>query len=129
MTDIASRTDIERLVDTFYDRIRADALLGPIFDDVARVDWPAHLPKMYSFWETVLFGTAGYKGNPLTAHLALAQQTPLTAREFDHWLLLFHQTVDDLFTGEMAREAKQRAGRIATIMQHHVSAHLMAMEA
>lgn len=118
--DIASRGDIARLVNTFYDRVRGDELIGPIFDDVARVDWAAHLPKMYDFWESVLFGKAGFKGNPLAVHRALARLTPLTSREFSRWVLLFHGTVEDLFEGPVAEEAKHRAARIALTMQYHI---------
>ncbi|HEY7790729.1 MAG TPA: group III truncated hemoglobin [Vicinamibacterales bacterium] len=120
-TDITSRDDIALLVDTFYDRIRQDGLLGPIFDDVAHVDWSAHLPKMYDFWESVLFGAATFKGNPLAVHRALASLTPLTSREFYRWVSLFHQTVDDLFDGPMAAIAKDRAARIAVTMHSHVA--------
>ena len=122
MTDISSRADVERLVDTFYEHVRSDELLGPIFDDVARVDWVTHLPKMYAFWEAVLFGVAGFKGNPLATHLALAQRTPLTAREFGQWIALFRQAVDERFAGPMAAEAKRRAEQIATTMQYHLTA-------
>lgn len=122
MTDITSRADIERLVDTFYEHIRADDRLGPIFDDIAQVDWASHLPKMYAFWEAILFGAAGFKGNPLAVHRALAQRTPLTQREFDRWLDLFHHSVDALFAGAMAEEAKRRAGQIAATMQYHIAA-------
>jgi hemoglobin len=52
----------------------------------------------------------------------LAQRAPLTSREFDRWVSLFHATVDELFAGPMAAEAKQRAARIATMMQYHISA-------
>jgi hemoglobin len=120
--DIDSREDIERLVDTFYDRIRTDDILGPIFNDVARVDWAEHLPKMYAFWDAVLFGTAGFKGNPLGVHLQLAELTALGAREFDRWLALFQANVDAQFSGPMAGEAKQRAARIAVVMQQHIAA-------
>lgn len=121
MTDLASRSDIERLVDAFYDRVRADDRLGPIFDQVAHVDWAAHLPRMYAFWEAVLFGATGFKGNPLAVHRALAQKTPLTPREFDRWVALFHESVDELFSGPTADDAKLRAVRIAGIMQHHIA--------
>jgi hemoglobin len=93
-TDIASRADVERLVDTFYARVRADDLLGPIFDDIAHTDWPRHLPKMYDFWEAVLFGTGSFRGSPLAVHLALARRAPLGAREFQQWLTLFRQAVE-----------------------------------
>ena len=122
MTDIQSRGDIERLVDTFYDGVRADELLGPIFNEMARVNWPEHLPKMYAFWEAVLFGVSGFKGNPLATHLTLARLTPLTAREFDRWVALFHQSVDALFAGPVAADAKRRAVHIAATMQHHIAA-------
>lgn len=124
--DITSRADIVQMVDAFYDRVRADPLLGPIFDDVAKVDWAVHLPKMYDFWETVLFGAAAFKGNPLAVHRALARVTPLTAREFDHWVSLFDLTVSELFSGPVAEEAKRRAARIAVVMQHHIAADELA---
>ncbi len=125
-TDIRSRDDIVRLVDAFYDRVRADALLGSIFDEVARVDWAAHLPKMYAFWDSVLFASAGFKGNPLAVHRALARRTPLTNVEFSRWVTLFCETVDRLFEGPVAEDAKARAARVAMVMQHHIAADEMA---
>ena len=59
--DITDRRDVACLVNVFYDRVRDDRLLGPIFDDVAHVDWATHLPRMYDFWESVLFGTSTFK--------------------------------------------------------------------
>jgi hemoglobin len=100
--------------------VRRDPLLGPIFDDVARVDWSTHLPRMYDFWETVLFGRATFKGNPLLVHRDLSRLTPLTRREFDHWVALFHDTVDELFSGAGAEYAKLRASRIAENLQRHL---------
>jgi hemoglobin len=119
--DITSRADIVQLVNAFYRRVQADDILGPIFDDVARVDWNEHLPKMYDFWQQVLFGVSAFKGNPLAVHRALARQAPLTDREFGRWIDLFQRTVDDLFRGVMAEEAKLRASRIRTVMQYIVS--------
>ena len=118
--DITTRADIERLVDTFYERVRADEVLAPIFDDVAHTDWARHLPKMYDFWDTVLFGSAAYHGQPLGVHAALSSRVALGEREFQRWLGVFMVTVDALFTGRVAEEAKLRAGRIAAVMLHHV---------
>jgi hemoglobin len=120
-TDIASRADIERLVNDFYGRVRGDDLLGPIFDDIAHTDWVQHLPKMYDFWEGVLFGVAGFRGNPLAVHRDLASRVPVGEREFGRWLALFHSSVDALFSGPCAENAKARALRIAAVMQHHIS--------
>ena len=122
MTDLTDRADIVRLVDAFYDRVRADAILSPIFDGIARVDWAVHLPKMYDFWESVLFGRAVFKGNPLVVHRELAGRAALTSTEFDRWIQLFQSSVDDLFVGSCADEAKSRASRIALVMQHHIAA-------
>jgi hemoglobin len=116
--DITDRRDVACLVNVFYDRVRDDELLGPIFDDVAHVDWATHLPRMYDFWESVLFGTATFKGTPLVVHRALAQHTPLTPEAFDRWIALFHTTVDDLFSGAIASQAKESAVRIAATMEH-----------
>ena len=122
-TDIQDRADIVRLVDSFYHDVRADELLGPIFDDIAQTDWAVHLPKMYDFWETVLFGRSAFRGNPLAVHLDLATRAALTDREFGRWLGLFHHHVDRLFAGPVADDAKLRARRIAAVMHHHVAAH------
>lgn len=122
LPDITSRTDIVGLVNAFYDRVRADAILYPIFDGVARVDWHQHLPKMYDFWESVLFGKTSFRGNPLAVHRELARRTSMTAAEFNRWLELFHASVDAQFAGPCADEAKLRASRIAVVMQHHIAA-------
>lgn len=119
--DLASRSDIERLVDAFYRRVQADDLIGPIFNDIARVDWDTHLPRMYAFWDSVLFGVAGYKGNPAAVHRELAQHARLSQVEFDRWLELFGATVDELFAGPVAEHAKTRAASIATTLMHHVT--------
>lgn len=119
--DITTRADIERLVDTFYGRVRADEVLAPIFDDVAHTDWARHLPKMYDFWETVLFGAPAYRGQPIGIHVELATRVSIGQREFGRWLALFVATVDAAFLGLQADEAKRRAARIANVMQHHIA--------
>jgi len=117
MNDIANRQDIELLINRFYDKVRADATIGFIFNDIAKVDWPAHLPTMYNFWESVIFYTATYRGNPMELHKQLNTKVPLTAEHFEQWLHLFTTTVDELFKGDKAELAKQRAQSIATMIQ------------
>lgn len=121
--DIQTSDDIRRLVDTFYARVRADNLLGLIFDDIAGVDWDAHLPVMYSFWETILLHREGYKGNPIEAHVRLDAEmrfdhnTGLQPADFERWLTIFHSTVDELFCGRRAEMAKRGAKRMGDHMQ------------
>jgi hemoglobin len=76
---------------------------------------------MYDFWESVLFGTATFKGTPLLVHRALAQHAPLTPAAFHRWIALFQSTVDDLFSGAIAEHAKKSAVRIAAIMEHNLT--------
>jgi hemoglobin len=115
--DLEQRADIELLITRFYDKVIADDVIGYIFNDIAKVNWPKHLPIMFDFWENVLFFTGTYEGNPMTVHQHLHRVVPLTKAHFDRWYQLFSQTVDELFEGNNAMLAKQRALSIATIMQ------------
>ncbi len=119
--DIAGRAEIETLVNTFYERVQADPLLGFIFTDVARTDWQAHLPKMYAFWETVIFRSGGYTGNPLAVHARLVPQTAMGREQFDRWLSLFRGTVDDLFAGEKADHIKSCAEDMANVIYSRIN--------
>jgi hemoglobin len=108
--DITQADDIRVMVDRFYDKVKTDPLLGPVFN---HVDWPNHLPIMYDFWSSVLLGTQTYRGNPFQKHLHLK----IDQRHFNRWLVLFEETVDANFTGEKTKEAKVRARAIAEIFQ------------
>lgn len=118
--DITSREDIVLLVNTFYEAVRKNDVLNYIFNDVAAIDWEAHLPKMYSFWSSLLLAEHSYTGNPMVKHIELSKMTNMTEVEFDQWLLLFNTTVDELFVGETATQAKLRAGNIARLMLHKI---------
>ena len=121
LPDLAGRADIERLVNTFYDRVRSDELLGFIFDDVAKIDWAVHLPKMYAFWETVIFRSAGYTGNPLSAHARLVPLTAMGRPQFDRWIAVFTATVDSLFSGENAEHIKSAASDMANVIHAKIN--------
>ena len=120
--DIETREDIELLVNSFYDKIKTNAILGHIFNDVAKINWEEHLPKMYSFWASLLLGEHSFSGNPMIKHVELSKLTAMTETEFSEWLLLFSQTLDDLFEGNRANEAKTRAANIARLMLHKIQA-------
>lgn len=117
-TDIRNRKDIEKLVNTFYDKIKTDAVIGYLFNDVAKVNWEKHLPKMYNFWENILFYTAEYEGNPMEKHKELHQKSPLNPSHFNHWNMLFTKTVNELFEGKKADEIKNRALNISAAMMY-----------
>ncbi|MBX2960257.1 MAG: group III truncated hemoglobin [Flavobacteriales bacterium] len=118
--DITSQTDIKLLVDTFYNKVQQNKVLAPIFNDVAKINWDEHLPKMYSFWGSLLLQEHSYQGNPMQIHVELSKITTMSSVEFSEWINLFYQTVDELFEGEIASEAKIRAANIARLMQHRI---------
>ncbi len=109
--DIASRAEIEILVNEFYNRVKKDELLSPLF---AHLNWPDHLPVMYNFWASVLLGDMSYTGSPFPKHAVLN----LSPEHFRQWLKLFMETVDVHFSGSVAAEAKARAQTIANVFMH-----------
>ncbi|MDL9980679.1 group III truncated hemoglobin [Microbacterium sp. ASV49] len=121
MDDIAGRTDIEEHIVAFYRAAFADALLGPIFTDVARLDLERHLPIMADFWETVLFRAGKYQRNALQVHYVLNARHPLEAEHFERWLELWTATLDARFHGPIAERAKLQADRIAGSLQRRLS--------
>ncbi len=121
--DIETRTDIELLVNVFYEKIIADKLLGYIFQDIAKVNWKTHLPVMYDFWENVILFTGKYEGNPMNLHKQLHNITVLNSAHFNKWNELFLRTVDELFEGKKATLAKERAISISDIIMKNILNH------
>ena len=117
-TDIRNRKDIEKLVNAFYNKVKVDPVIGYLFTDVAHVNWEEHLPKMYNFWENILFCTANYNGNPMMKHKELHEKSAMTKEHFTHWTTLFTGTVDKLFEGQKAEEIKNRAMNISSLMTY-----------
>ncbi|MBL7964564.1 MAG: group III truncated hemoglobin [Flavobacteriales bacterium] len=117
-TDIRTKEDIQRLVETFYASVKPDPVIGHFFTGL---DWDHHIPLITSFWAMVLLGERTYTGDPMTAHRRLHQRMPMQRSHFDHWLSIWEHTVDELFAGMVADEAKQRAHSIAAVMAHKVT--------
>lgn len=106
MRDIEKREDIVLMVDTFYQKVQQDELIGPIFNSrIAPDAWPAHLDRMYTFWTTILLNQPGYSGQPFEKH----RDMPIDAAHFERWVSMFKAIVDSLFEGPIANEAKYRA--------------------
>lgn len=114
--DIEDKNDIVLLVNSFYNAVQENEILGFIFNDVAKINWDEHLPRMYAFWTSMLLNEHLFSGNPMEKHITLSRITSMTEIQFNEWLLLFTTTVDKLFKGEIANEAKFRAGNIARLM-------------
>lgn len=121
--DILTEADVKTLVDTFYDKVNADPLLAPVFNDFAHTNWAAHLPKMYDFWSGILLHTSRYQGRPFLKHIPL----PIAGPHFERWLALFFLTVDELFAGPVATEAKVRAQNIARIFESRLQPNRLSI--
>lgn len=115
--DIQSRIDIELLMVTFYEKVKKDDTIGYIFNDIAKINWEHHIPIICDFWETLLLNASSYSKNAMAVHHTLNRKVPLEEKHFQQWLQLFFETVDDLFSGDIASMAKKKAKSIASLMQ------------
>ena len=119
--DIKTRDDVFLLVSSFYVKVRKDDTLGPFFNDVIQ-DWDAHLDRLTTFWETSLFMTRKleqkYHGDPIKAHAKVDSENNNSISElhFGLWLNLWFQTIDELFEGDYAENAKRRARKMGTFL-------------
>lgn len=111
--DLDSPEEIAELVRRFYQDVAQDGLLGPMFNDVAQVDWADHLPKLTAFWCRVLLGIPGFAGNAMVAHIEVHDQEAFRHEHFQQWLDLFHEHVDLGWSGPLAEAAKEFARRVA----------------
>lgn len=117
MKDITSNQDIKLLVNTFYDKVKTSEI-GFFFNDIASVNWEKHLPKMYLFWQSVLFANVKFDGNPMGAHFPINKKAAMEKHHFETWLKLWKQTINELFLGEIAESAKTKAENIANLMAY-----------
>lgn len=115
--DIKNRQDIRLLVNRFYEKIRKDLILGPIFNTIIE-DWEAHLALLTDFWESQLLTKRTYLGNPIAVHQEVDDKMnhTITSEHFGLWLNIWFSTIDELFEGETAWVAKNRAQKMSTML-------------
>ncbi|PXY43269.1 group III truncated hemoglobin [Flavobacterium hydrophilum] len=116
LQDISNIENIKLLVNTFYEKVQNDDLIGPIFNEKMTGRWPEHLEKMYRFWQTLLLEEHTYSGSPFPPHKHL----PVDQAHFDRWMEIFTETVDSLFVGKLAEEAKVRAANMAYMFNYKI---------
>ena len=119
MKDIENREDIELLITKFYEKMLDDIVIGFIFTGIAKINLGEHMSVICDFWETVLFNRSVYKRGPevMKVHYDLNKKIKLKKGHFTRWLFLFNSTIDELYGGECADRAKERAKSIALLMQ------------
>jgi hemoglobin len=115
--DIQNREDLVLLLTSFYEKVFRDELIGHFFTEVMHVNLETHIPRIADFWETVLLGGRNYKDNAIAPHMKINQLSPIEEQHFKRWLSLFHETIDEMFQGDIAELAKQRAVSVATVMR------------
>jgi hemoglobin len=120
--DIVARTGIdevmiEALVRAFYERVRNDALIGPVFESKVH-DWEAHIGRLCAFWSSVALMSGRYQGRPMQVHLPL----PIDSPHFDRWLQIFAETAQDLCPPAAAAHFLDRASRIADSLELGIAA-------
>ena len=105
---------LAELVNEFYARVRADHLIGPLFND-AISDWDEHLSKLQAFWSSVMLTSGRYKGQPLQAHVK--HGSSIHASSFERWLTLWNEVTGELFEPQVALLFQEKAARIAESLQ------------
>ncbi len=114
--DIKNRDDVALLVSSFYEKVRNNTTLKPFFSSIE--DWDKHLDTLTTFWESSLFLKTKYYGNPLEAHIKVdqANENTITQEHFGIWMNLWFETIDELYEGEYANMAKNRARKMSTFL-------------
>ena len=115
--DIQSREDLFELMKLFYNKLLDDRSISYLFTDVAKINLEHHLPVLVNFWESVLFQADTYRKNAMQPHMDLHSKSPLQPQHFETWLKYFKESVDELFEGEKAFMAKERATSVANVMK------------
>jgi hemoglobin len=114
--DITTSNDVGVIVRHFYRAVIADPLLGPLFERYG-IDWPHHIPKLELYWEHVLLERPGAPVNTIAAHGPVQRATPFDEPHIDRWLALWEETVDDLYLGPIAEQARARARQVGRALR------------
>jgi hemoglobin len=119
--DLDDAAEIAVMVRRFYADVAQDDLLGPVFNDVAQVDWGEHLQRLTAFWCRALLSMPGYEGNPYRQHMLVHARQAFTTAHFERWLDLFHETLDLGWDGPKVDQAKALARKVAKVHSHQLT--------
>lgn len=115
MPNLPTREAVQTVVSRFYDDVRNDDLLAPVFNSKLGKHWEEHVERLVLFWCTVILGTSEYKGNVFGKHM---QISGVTKEHFARWLQLFERNASSRFSEEVYVDVMQVANRIATSLQY-----------
>ena len=120
--DLCTRADVHDLVVAFYREIVFDELLGPVFEDVAEVDWAVHLPRLVDYWCQVLLHEPPYDGALMAAHHEVHRRENFRVEHFDRWFCLWTTSVDSRWRGPVAQHATNHAARTLALISRRLCA-------
>lgn len=116
-TDTGPGDRIRALVFEFYDRVRDDDLLGPIFERRLEGKWDEHLERMCDFWSSILHATGRYRGDPVGSHARIPDLSP---HHFDRWISLFEETAHDILPPQEATDVVARSRRMRVVLERGI---------
>lgn len=123
-SNIHGVTEVKTLVEAFYKKVESDKDLSTIFNTVIKTPelWEHHYQKLTDFWMMNLFGETNYSGQPMGIHLWVDMQMGYTVSEnhFERWILLWKETIDNLYEGVVANKAKLQADRLAVAFKNRL---------
>jgi hemoglobin len=121
-------SEIAEMVRQFSPDVAQDDLLGPMFNEVAMVEWSEHRPKLTAFRCRALLGERGYQGNPYRAHALVHAKREFTSAHFERWLTLFHETIKFGWAGPNARRTRDLAANVACVHSHQLLGQAVALD-
>lgn len=120
MQDLTTRGDVHDLVVGFYREIVFDDVLGPVFDEIAEVDWTVHLPRLVDYWSRVLLGLPGYEGALISPHRRVHDIEAFRPEWFDRWFELWVRSIDERWSGPVAERAKHHAATVGSTLSRRL---------
>ncbi len=109
---------IATLVDRFYEKVRRDAQIGPVFNAAVH-DWDTHKRLLTSFWSSIALRAGSYRGNPMAVHRSL----PIQSKHFDTWLALWQETCNEELDASHAAQMVDYAKRIGRSLKYGLGLH------
>ncbi len=119
MSDLINRQDIEKLIDSFYEKVHKEPKLAPYFK-IPEEKWKIHLERTANFWENWLFDTKNYNGGLMWVHLEKHQEIPIKTEQFERWLALWFLSIDELYAGDKADFLKIKALELGQMMNQRL---------
>jgi hemoglobin len=124
--NIVSEESIATLVDRFYNRVRQDEILGPVFAEKIGNEWEPHLETMRAFWSSLMLASGRYKGNPMMKHLLLMPR--IGSEHFERWLIIWKQTTAELFPPATAEVFVSKAESMAERLLESIDRYQVSVD-